>query len=620
MPQKIDPNITRICKICGESFHPTARKQFCCNKPKTRRCVICGKPFDITCNTEYKDKQTCSPTCSAKLRKSTLQNKSKEAIRLCKWCGKPFHPKTPRDVYCHNSHYKKCVICGKEFEIDVRVNPEVKTCSLECKNKLSLQNRDLVEEHKHLVSTLQSKYGVDNAMKIPTTIDNIKKTNQIKYGKDWYTQTDEYKDKVKATSNDRYGVDHFLSNCLVIDKRKNTCLQRYGVDNVSKTDSVKDKIKDVWKDKYGLTNVSQQHISNIEDWQSFQSDPRVYILNNFDHNPSLIELSSHFGVCLTSIYNNVDLSHNSDIISRCSSKMENELIDLIHQIDSNLHVEIHNRSIIRPYELDIYIPELRLAFECNPTSTHNSSIPDPWGQSCKSENYHKVKSQMCEERGVRLIHIFGYEWNHKRKILESIIVNALKSTPVKIHGRNCVVCEISDKDCHTFLNDNHRQGYSSSAVRLGLHYQNELVSVMTFSKPRMSISSSTDSNIQYELVRFCNKLNTSVVGGASKLFKYFVQNYSPSKIVSYSDYARTSGNLYSMLGFSYVRLSQPGYVWVDTRNDTAYNRMNAQKSNISRFLNDDKIDLSMTENDIMVSHGYVKVYDSGSKVWLWSNR
>ena len=135
----------------------------------------------------------------------------------------------------------------------------------------------------------------------------------------------------------------------------------------------------------------------------------------------------------------------------------------------------------------------------------------------------------------------------------------------------------------------------------------------------MSISSSTDSNIQYELVRFCNKLNTSVVGGASKLFKYFVQNYSPSKIVSYSDYARTSGNLYSMFAFSYVRLSQPGYVWVDTRNDTAYNRMNAQKSNISRFLNDDKIDLSMTENDIMVSHGYVKVYDSGRKVWLWSN-
>ena len=607
MPQKIDPNITRICKICGESFHPTARKQFCCNRPKTRTCVVCGKLFDIVCNTDYKDKKTCSSACSAKLRKATLQNKSNDTTKLCKWCGKPFHPMTPMDKYCDDIHYKSCVICGKRFEVDVRRNSEVKTCSLECKNKLSLQNRDLVEEHKNLVATLQSKYGVDNAMKLPTAINNMKKTNQTKYGKDWYTQTDEYKDKVKATSKDNYGVDHFLSNNEVVEKRKATCLQKYGVDNVSKTDSVKDKIKNVWQDKYGLTNVSQRHIPNIEIWQSFQSDPRDYILGHFDHKPSLTELSSHLGVCLTSIYNSLDLSNN------------NELIDFIHQIDSNLTVEIHNRSVIRPYELDIYIPELRLAFECNPTSTHNSSIPDPWGQSCKSENYHKVKSQMCEDCGIRLIHIFGYEWNHKRTILESIIVNALKSTPVKIYGRNCSVCEISDKDCHTFLNDNHRQGYSSSSIRIGLYYENKLVSVMTFSKPRMSISSSANSDIQYELVRFCNQLNTTVVGGASKLFKYFIQKYSPSKIVSYSDYARTSGNLYSMLGFSFVRLSQPGYVWVDTRNDTAYNRMNAQKANISIFLSDDKIDLSMTENDIMVSHGYVKVYDSGSKVWLWSN-
>ena len=619
MPQKIDPNITRICKICGEPFHPTARKQFCCNKQKTRTCAVCGISFDIVCNTDYKDKKTCSAACSAKLRKSTLQNKSKEDTKSCKWCGKLFHPRTPRDQYCDNPHYKNCVICGKKFEIDVRKNSEVQTCSLECKSKLSLQNRDLVKEHEHLVATLRTKYGVDNAMKISTSVDNIKKTNKIKYGKDWYTQTDEYKDRVKSTSTDKYGFDHFLSNPVVIEKRKDTCLQKYGVDNVSKTDSIKDKIKSVWRDKYDLDNVSQQHISNIQDWKRFQSNPREYILNNFDNNPSLIELSSHFGVCLTSIYNNVDLSHNSDIISRCSSKMENELIQFIHKINPNLYVEVHNRSIIRPYELDIYIPELRLAFECNPTSTHNSSISDPWGQGCKPTNYHKIKSQMCEDCGIRLIHIFGYEWNHRKEIIESIIRNSLKSNPVKIYGRNCKVSTVSDTDCHNFLNDNHRQGYSASSIRIGLYYQTELVSVMTFSKPRMSISKSTDKDVEYELVRFCNKLNTSVVGGASKLFKYFIRNYKPSKIVSYSDYARTSGKLYSTLGFNYVRLSQPGYVWVDTRTDIAYNRMNAQKSNISRFLNDDNIDLSMSENDIMVSHGYVKVYDSGSKVWIWSN-
>lgn len=141
---------------------------------------------------------------------------------------------------------------------------------------------------------------------------------------------------------------------------------------------------------------------------------------------------------------------------------------------------------------------------------------------------------------------------------------------------------------------------------------------MTFSKPRMSISKSGNGLAEYELVRFCNKLNTSVIGGASKLFKCFLRSYSPSEVISYSDFVRTCGKLYQTLGFEYQRLSEPGYVWVDTKTDIGYNRMNSQKQNICKFLNDNNIDLNQTENDIMVSHGYVKVYDNGSKVWIWS--
>lgn len=330
MPQKIDPNLTRICKICGEAFHPTARKQYCCNRPRQKTCVVCGKPFTVLCNTDYLNKQTCSPSCSAKLRKITIANNASTAVKHCKWCGELFHPRTPRDEYCDRVHYQTCVVCGKRFEIDVRRNAQVKTCSVECKNKLSLQNRDLVMERENFVAAMESKYGVDNAMKIPAVLDKIKETNLSKYGKEWYTQTEEYKDKVKATSQINYGTEHFLSNPDVIEKRKSTCLGRYGADNVSKLPEVQNKIQATLQDAYGVSNISQTHIADLAAWQSFQADPRRYIQSNFDQSPTLLELSSHFGVCLTSIYNCVNLANNSDILARCNSKMEDEIIRFVY--------------------------------------------------------------------------------------------------------------------------------------------------------------------------------------------------------------------------------------------------------------------------------------------------
>lgn len=110
-----------------------------------------------------------------------------------------------------------------------------------------------------------------------------------------------------------------------------------------------------------------------------------------------------------------------------------------------------------------------------------------------------------------------------------------------------------------FLESNHRQGSVTSSVRLGLYTgSGELVSLMTFGKMRSTIGSSkSDSADIVELVRFCNLKNYSVVGGASKLFKHYIREYSPSKIVSFSDRAHTRGNLYSTLGFKEVRRSDP---------------------------------------------------------------
>ena len=199
-----------------------------------------------------------------------------------------------------------------------------------------------------------------------------------------------------------------------------------------------------------------------------------------------------------------------------------------------------------------------------------------------------------------------------------MLCNILKQNKIKIYARKCRVSEISASESMEFLNKNHRQGGVNSPIRLGLFYGDELVSVMTFGKMRRTIGTDSTSLLDcYELVRFCSKLNTSVIGGAGKLFNYFISTHSPNRIRSFSDRAHTRGNLYDKLGFSKLRVSDPGYVWVDSRTDISYHRVSAQKKNIKNFLKDDSIDLSKTEKQIMEEHGFVQVFDSGTITWEW---
>lgn len=105
--------------------------------------------------------------------------------RKCKWCGNEFIPKTARDVYCKGVHYQTCIVCGRQFEVDVRAHPETKTCSKECRYKLATKNHDYVAGVEHQRESFQKKYGVDNAMQISGVIERIKTSNRERYGTDW---------------------------------------------------------------------------------------------------------------------------------------------------------------------------------------------------------------------------------------------------------------------------------------------------------------------------------------------------------------------------------------------------------------------------------------------------
>ena len=279
------------------------------------------------------------------------------------------------------------------------------------------------------------------------------------------------------------------------------------------------------------------------------------------------------------------------------------------------------RGLITPYEVDLYIPEYSLAIEINPAATHNSSV-GLFEDSPKPYTYHKMKSKRCGDKNVFLFHIFGYEWKSHPEILKSMLANLLGKTKYKFGGRDTYIDELTYSESKEFLNYNHRQGSANSKVRLGLRLKSndELISVMTFGKLRSTLGkSSTVLQGDWELVRFCNKLNTSVAGGASKLFKYFIQHYHPDRVVSYSDIAHTKGILYETLGFDYIHTTEPNYFWT-TDYDTKYlNRVSTQKRNLKSLFDEDNLDLTKSEKQIMEEHGFVRTFDCGVIRWEWKN-
>ena len=351
------------------------------------------------------------------------------------------------------------------------------------------------------------------------------------------------------------------------------------------------------------------------EWEQFSANPEQWIKTRYGNTiPTYYQLSKELNISTSTIQQKLASKNCEHLVKKYISTMEQEVINYIKTITPSKIV--HNiRSIIYPKELDIYLPEFNFAIECNPTATHNTTKSIIGYDLGIPKNYHKDKTDLCQQQNIQLLHLFGYDWIHKQDIMKSIIQHRLQIDDVKIYARHCKIKLVDNSLAYTFLNTNHRQGYVSSSINLGLYYGDELVSIMTFGKSRKSIGYQENS---IELLRFCNLLNTTVIGGASKLFRYFVDTYNPSTIVSFSDRARTSGKIYSILGFQLDHTSEPGYVWVDTKTDKAYHRMNAQKHNIAKFLKDDSIDLSQSETQIMIDYGYVQVFDSGNDVWIWS--
>lgn len=261
----------------------------------------------------------------------------------------------------------------------------------------------------------------------------------------------------------------------------------------------------------------------------------------------------------------------------------------------------NNRKLIPSgKEIDIYLPDHKLAIEYNGVYWHHEDIAHI------TKTYHYDKYQQCYDLGIQLITIFSGFWHEKRTIVEKILLNKLNIDSESIYARKCSIIELSARNIKDFLNTYHIQGYTTSSVNYGLMFENELMAVMSFGHQRVGIGAKDSA---WELIRFASKVR--VVGGASKLLKHFIAQHSPNKIISYSDNEYSVGQLYKQLGFTLKNHVPPSYWYVSPKKEKFMHRYNFAKHKLVKMGHD----AAKTERTITREMGLLKIWDCGKRCW-----
>lgn len=224
-----------------------------------------------------------------------------------------------------------------------------------------------------------------------------------------------------------------------------------------------------------------------------------------------------------------------------TSQGETEIRELLDNL--KVHYVSNARDIIDG-ELDIYVPDHKLAIEFNGCYYHSDIY--------KAKDYHRNKWLSCQKKGIKLLSIWEDNWLNKREICEDLIRNSLGLNK-SVGARKCDVREVSPKEAKEFLQENHLQGWCQSMVRLGLFYKDSLVALMTFGTSRFKQS-------EQELLRYCCKQGLSIIGGAGKLLSHFRDNYDKD-IISYCDCDISDGKMYRALGMQEVGWSE-SWTWL----------------------------------------------------------
>jgi hypothetical protein len=465
--------------------------------------------------------------------------------------------------------------------------------------------------------TIQEKYGVDNVMQNEKIREKVENTNLLKYGFSHPMQNQEIKEKAQKTNQEKYGVKSPIQNADINRKIIETNIKKYGSNSPFGNNKLREKIKANNILKFGFPNpmqnieVQKKLIETIRKNENGNYD-RVNLLRNNENfwddlqYETISFLSKKYGIKYSSLTRglNDDEFKKTYQITYSYPKIQKQK-EVYEQIKIlNKICVLNSRKEIYPYELDIYIPSSKFAIEFNGDFWHSEA----WIQNKRLAKYkHIQKTHRCQEKGIRLFHIFEHQWDSRSKQILGFIRTILGKNEIKVPARKCL---ITHDDAKNFIDDNHIQGSTNSTIKyFNLEYKGEIVGSMTAAKHHRQNSDEND----IVLSRLCFKDNTNVQGGSGKLFKSFVQwakEEGYEKIISWSDNCWTEGNIYKVLGFTMDKEYGPDHFYWDINNHRYFSKQSQKKSSVN-------CPEGMTEREWCMERGLYRIWDCGKKRWIF---
>lgn len=472
---------------------------------------------------------------------------------VCPVCGKTRQVKTSQSIesLCRSCAKKKqmkekgvklapriCKFCGKEF---IPNSAKQIYCKGPHVRKCPICGKNYIENN------VENLKRPEVACSYKCRAKATRNTSLKKYGVTAPGNNKEAREKSKQTTLKHLGVEYAMQSKEVRDKSKLTLIERYGVDNASKSREIVKKRMETNIRKYG--------------------HPAAFMLpENQCHSP----------------------------ISKTNKRFAEKLEGV------GIHYIFEKRVAHKYY--DLYLPELNILIEIDPTYTHNS-YHNHYLDCGLDKYYHRDKSRLAEENGFRCIHVF--DWDDQDKLVQ--MLNPDKHI---IGARECEIYRINNAVGSKFLSDYHLNGTGRLQILfLGLVYQGEIVQVMSFGKSRYN------KNYSNELIRMCSHPKYKVIGGFERIFNYATINYGIDDIVTYCDYSKFSGISDLNLGMRFVKDNPPTLIW-SKENRMLTDNILYQKG-FKHFVTTSS---KLIDKDLcMLEDGWLPIYDCGKKVFIYSS-
>lgn len=468
-----------------------------------------------------------------------------------------------------------CIVCGESKVMPLREGGMSSCCSKTCSARLSCQKS---------VETNMQLRGVPHHSRDPSvrekTLTTIREKNPLA---NCPMDLPGAKEKAKRTNRENFGVDHHMKNGEIA----NGVIAKAKLHPNSPLNPTYRERKREQERQQGYS----QYIKDSDSWGVLNDREQLLMMTD---QMSMNDIASYLGVDKKTVANYLDI-HGLEIDRYRFGNRSSGEISLENMIRSIYDGEVISsyRGIGKNVELDIYIPDLNIAFEYNGLYWHSIN---PATKDRITRNFHLDKTQIANEYGIRLIHVFEDEWLLRRKQVESKIASILGCYANKIHGRKTVPVILDYQSASVFLEDNHIQGKTKGFFYCGLMADEDLVAVMVFTRTRAGV----------ELSRFAT--SCKVNGGFSKLLSFFQKNnLAIDRIVSFADRRWSEGQLYYTNGFELEKTLYPDYKYV-VGNERKH-KSNFSKTRMEKTL--EHFDPSCTEWENAWNHRLYRIYDCG---------